>query len=160
MIHNTLYVISFDTTVAELLIMNNENANYLGIDWGATNIGVALAHQETGVALPYVTLKNDADVLARLGKIIASENIATVVIGILEYLHQDGGLSAAEKFGQSLTERFGVKVAYENEMFTTKMAQSNLIERGIKGASKNNDEEAARIILQEWLGKKSIGGQN
>lgn len=138
--------------------MSQENNNYLGLDWGATNIGVALAHQETGVALPYVTVKNDAELFEQLGKIIASENITTVVIGIPKYLHQhlyrSGELSVGEKLGQSLTERFGVTVAYQNEMFTTKMAQDNLIEQGIKGASKNNDEEAARLILQEWLDRQ------
>lgn len=134
--------------------MSQENNNYLGLDWGATNIGVALAHQETGVALPYATVKNDAELFEQLGKIIASENITTVVIGIPKYLHRSGELSVGEKLGQSLTERFGVTVAYQNEMFTTKMAQDNLIEQGIKGASKNNDEEAARLILQEWLDRQ------
>lgn len=46
-----------------------------------------------------------------------------------------------------------VSIAYQDEMFTTKMAQQNLIERGVKHVSKHYDEEAARIILQEWLDK-------
>ena len=44
-----------------------------------------------------------------------------------------------------------IAIAYQDEMFTTKMAQHNLIERGMKNVSKHDDEEAARIILQEWL---------
>jgi len=47
-------------------------------------------------------------------------------------------------------------VEYQNEMFTTKMAQANLIERGEKGVSQHDDEEAARIILQEWLDRKNL----
>jgi RNase H-fold protein (predicted Holliday junction resolvase) len=39
-------------------------------------------------------------------------------------------------------------------MFTTKMAQFNLRERGMKHVSKHDDVEAARIILQAWLEKK------
>ena len=132
----------------------DEKYNYLGIDWGAANIGVALAHQETGVALPYTTIKNDTDVFSRLGEIIVLEDIATVVIGIPEYPYRVRELSDAEMFGRVLGERFGVTVAHQNEMFTTKMAESNLIEQGIKGASKQNDEEAARIILQEWLSRR------
>jgi RNase H-fold protein (predicted Holliday junction resolvase) len=38
-------------------------------------------------------------------------------------------------------------------MFTTKMAQANLIERGTKQVSKHDDEEEARIILEQWLGQ-------
>jgi putative transcription antitermination factor YqgF len=132
----------------------NETKNYLGIDWGAANVGVALAHTETGVALAYATLPNDKDLLHRLGEIIASEAIGTVVIGIPEYLHRETEESGGEKLGQALAARFGVAADYQNEMFTTKMAQANLIERGEKGVSKHDDEEAARIILQEWLDKR------
>ena len=47
-----------------------------------------------------------------------------------------------------------VEVLVDNEIAVqnlTKMAQQNLIERGMKNVSKYDDEEAARIILQEWL---------
>ncbi|MEK9151028.1 MAG: Holliday junction resolvase RuvX [Patescibacteria group bacterium] len=130
--------------------------NYLGIDWGSAKIGVALAHQETGVALAYATLPNDGNFLRRLGEIIASEAVSTIVVGIPEYIHRAKEKSEGEKLGKTLAERFGVVVEYQNEMFTTKMAQANLIERGEKGVSKHNDEEAARIILQEWLDKKAV----
>lgn len=126
-------------------------SNYLGIDWGSANIGVALAHQETRVALAYAALPNDADCLRRLGEIIASEAVGTVIIGIPVYIHRQEEASEAEKLGRELSRSFGVAVEYQNEMFTTKMAQANLIERGEKDASKRNDAEAARIILQEWL---------
>jgi len=36
-------------------------------------------------------------------------------------------------------------------MFTTKIAETNLAEKGIKKIKKYDDQEAARIILQEWL---------
>jgi RNase H-fold protein (predicted Holliday junction resolvase) len=36
-------------------------------------------------------------------------------------------------------------------MFTTREAQRNLIEKGVKGIKKYDDQEAARIILQNWL---------
>lgn len=131
----------------------NEMKNYLGIDWGAANIGVALAHTETGVALPYATLANNDDLLRRLGEIIVSEAIGTVVIGIPEYIHCETEESEGERLGKALAVHYGVAAEYQNEMFTTKMAQANLIERGEKGVSKHDDEEAARIILQEWLDK-------
>ncbi|OIP59371.1 MAG: Holliday junction resolvase RuvX [Candidatus Moranbacteria bacterium CG_4_9_14_3_um_filter_45_14] len=131
-----------------------DKKNYLGIDWGATNIGVALAHSETGVALPLRTLPNDKNTVAILGDIIVSENIGTVVIGKPSYEHQEEKEHPGETLGKLLAEQFSIQVEYQNEMFTTKMAQANLLEQGIKHSSKNNDEEAARIILQEWLAKK------
>lgn len=129
----------------------DEKKNYLGIDWGSAKIGVAIAHEETGVALGYATLQNDKDLSRHLGEIIASENIGTVVIGIPSYANRGDMEYEGEKFGKIIAKRFSVRVEYQNEMFTTKMAQANLIERGEKGVSKRDDEEAARIILQEWL---------
>lgn len=133
--------------------MSHNAKNYLGIDWGAAKIGIALAHSETGVALPYATLKNDADLLRRLEEIISSEDIGTLVIGVPSYVGEKVGPSGGEKLGQSLQRLFPVTVAYQDEIFTTKMAHANLLERGMKMVSKHDDEEAARIILQEWLDK-------
>ncbi len=131
-----------------------DKKNYLGIDWGATNIGVALAHNETGVALPYATFPNNRDIVTALGKIITTEGIGTVVIGVPNYHHKEEAEHPGGTLGKLLAEHFSVRVEYQNEMFTTKIAQTNLLEQGIRHSSKNNDEEAARIILQEWLAKK------
>lgn len=127
--------------------------NYLGIDWGSADIGVALAHGETRIALGYTTLRNDQDLLNRLGEIIQSENIGTVVIGIPSYAHREAGKYPGEKFGELLLKHFPVEIAYQDEMFTTRMAQTHLIERGMKQVSKHDDEESARIILSTWLDK-------
>lgn len=129
--------------------------NYLGIDWGSAGVGVALAHAETGVALAYTTFRNDTHLLKKLGEIIASEEIGTIVIGIPEYIHRETEESGGEKLGKIVAQQFPIQVAYQNEMFTTKMAQANLIERGEKNVSKHDDAEAARIILQEWLDTRS-----
>jgi len=39
-------------------------------------------------------------------------------------------------------------------MFSTKMAQANLLEKGMKNVGKFDDQESAKIILQSWLDKK------
>lgn len=128
-----------------------EGKNYLGIDWGASKVGVALAHGETRIALGYAALRNDEALFGHLGSIIKEEDIGTVVIGIPRHALRDGDQYEGEAFGRALAEAFPVKVAYQDEMFTTKMAQANLIERGASGISKDDDREAARIILSEWL---------
>lgn len=125
--------------------------NYLGLDWGSSKVGVALAHDETHVALAYRTIRNNKELVSLLGEIIILEHIGTIVIGIPSYINREEVEYEGEKLGQILQKRFSVAVEYQNEMFTTKMAQVNLIERGEKGVSKHDDEEAARIILQEWL---------
>lgn len=134
----------------------DKSKNFLGIDWGSVKVGLALAHEETRVALAYATFENTKDLLTRLGKIIAVEHIGTVVIGIPSYINRGEVEYEGEKLGRLLEQRFPVSVEYQNEMFTTKMAQANLIERGEKDVSLHDDEEAARIILQEWLERKGL----
>lgn len=123
--------------------------NYLGIDWGSVNVGVAIADGETRVALAYATLKNDKNLLQSLGEIIAKENITDVIIGISSYANKVE--YEGEKLGKLIEKNFSVSVAYQNEMFTTKIAQDHLIKLGEKKVSKRDDTESARIILQEWL---------
>lgn len=130
----------------------DEKKNYLGIDWGASDVGVALAHAETRVAMAYATLANDKDLLPRLAEIIEREDVGMVVIGVPSYINREEVEYEGEKLGRLIEGAMpGIRVGYQNEMFTTKMAQQNLIEKGMKQVSKHDDEEAARIILEEWL---------
>jgi len=132
----------------------NEKDDYLGIDWGSAKVGVALAHAETRLALAYTTLKNDVHLLKNIGELLEKEAIGTVVIGI----HKNStyaGEYEGEKLGKILAEHFDVAVEYQDEMFTSKMAQDNLIAQGEKHVSAHDDAEAASILLQSFLDKRS-----
>ncbi len=126
--------------------------NFLGVDWGSSKVGIALAHAETGVALAYSTLKNDEFFMSNLLKLIVLEDIGTVVIGIPSHVNRDEVEYEGEKLGKIITEKLpDIRIAYQDEMFTTKMAQANLIERGEKHVGRHDDAEAARIILQSYM---------
>jgi len=77
-----------------------------------------------------------------------------VVIGIPSHINRFNVDYEGEKLGEIIEDNFGIEVQYQNEMFTTKMAQQNLIEKGVKGIKRYDDQEAARIILQDWLDKR------
>ena len=153
-------------------------ANYLGIDYGSSKVGIALAHQETGVALAYSTLRNDEFFMDALLGLIDIEDVGTVVIGISTrnalpassvkrsfsgWRSNAGGPSHvnreevehdSEKLGKLISEqRPDIRIVYQDESFTTKMAQANLIERGEKHVGRHDDSEAARIILQSYIDK-------
>lgn len=136
----------------------NENSSqishFLGIDWGQSKIGLAMSDNETRMAFAYKVLKNDKDLLQKLLKIVKENNVEKIVIGKPTHLNKSNFSEKVEKFGELLNNKLKVEIVYLNEMFTTRMAQSNLIEQGIKDISKNDDAESARIILQEWLDKE------
>jgi putative Holliday junction resolvase len=126
-------------------------SSFLGVDFGKAKIGLALADSETRMAFAYDTIKNDGEFFSKLGEIIKKENVKTIVIGITR--HEKDQKSADEKvyFGEKIEKEFEIAVMFEDEMFTTKMAQDNIKLRGGRNIAQTDDKEAARIILQSWL---------
>lgn len=128
-----------------------EISQILGIDFGRAKIGLAMASQETKMAFAFKILENNKDLIQNLGKIIDENEVKKVVIGIPKYGKGETIENEARKLGERLEKELGIEVFFQEEMFTTKMAQANLIEKGMKGVGKLDDSEAARIILQDWL---------
>lgn len=123
----------------------------LGIDYGKAKIGLAMADSETRIAFSYGTLKNDKDFLQKLAGIIKKENVSLAVIGMPGFGSQ-GNRGMYQEFGEELKKALPeIEIRYVDEMFTTKMAQEKLKEKGIKNVQELDDQEAARIILESWL---------
>ena len=132
-----------------------EEGHILGIDFGTAKVGLAMADTETRLAFAYAVLQNNKELFQDLKKIIDTEDVTQVVIGKPSYALQTDGTDDKQVFGDELQKRFGVKVFFAEEMFTTQSAHANLHEAGKKNVEKNDDAESARIILQEWLDKSS-----
>ncbi|MFZ2975737.1 MAG: Holliday junction resolvase RuvX [Candidatus Moraniibacteriota bacterium] len=129
-------------------------SHILGIDYGKSKVGLALADSETRIAFVYTTLSNDKNFLENLVKIIKKESVGKIIIGIPSYVNREEVLYEGEKLGARIAKVLPeIEIEYQNEMFSTKMAQANLLEKGMKNVGKFDDQEAAKIILQSWLDK-------
>lgn len=126
---------------------------YLGLDYGTSKIGLALADNEVKIAFAYSTIDADRNFLAALGRIVELEKINTIVIGKLGMPGVGQGSFKAEEVGKKISKMLEIEIAYQEEMFSTKMAENNLKERGGKKIKKLDNQEAAKIILQSWLDK-------
>ena len=136
--------------------LNEANTSkILGIDYGESKVGLAMADFETRMAFAYKTLDNDKNLEQNLTEIIEKEDISKIIIGVTSQINKKQAISPSKKLGTFLTDKLKIEVEYEDEMFTTKQAHQNLIEKGAKGINRYDDEEAARLILQSWLDKKS-----
>lgn len=126
-------------------------SHILGVDFGLSKIGLAIADNETKMAFAIYTLANDKFFLGRLKEIIQDKCVKTIVIGMTE--HQKDEKSAEEKiaFAKMVERETGVQIVFQEEMFTTKMAQANIKMRGGRDIARMDDQESARIILQSWL---------
>lgn len=128
-----------------------KTSQYLGIDFGRSKVGLAMADSETKIAFAHTTIDNDKDFLQKLTEIIQENNINKIIIGIPAYINKKSIEYEGEKLGKMIKEIVDIEIEYQNEMFTTKMAQQSLIEKGAKHIKSQDDQEAARIILQSWL---------
>jgi RNase H-fold protein (predicted Holliday junction resolvase) len=120
---------------------------YIGIDWGAKDCGIAWADTETGIATVYKQVSRE-DLMEEIKNINEEFGIAEIIFGI----NSDKDKEKRKKLLKEI-KKLGIKVDFENEAFSTLLAQSNLIAAGAKNVSKIDDAEAARIILQSRLDK-------
>lgn len=129
-------------------------SHYLGIDFGKSKIGLAIADEETRMAFAFDTLKNDAAFLGKLKEIIESKEVKTIVLGMVSHEKDQESATEKMKFAKMLVQELGLEVVLQDEMFTTKIAQDNIKKRGGKNIAQTDDQEAARIILQSWLDRQ------
>lgn len=124
---------------------------YLALDYGKSKIGVAIADSEIRIAFAYGTI-NNKDFIMSLGDIIRKENIDAIIIGELGNAGKGEKSFEAREIGERIEKELKKEVFYQEEMFSTKMAENNLKEKGVRGIKRLDNQEAARIILQSWLG--------
>lgn len=125
----------------------------LGIDYGNKRIGVAVSDDSGILAFPHATVENTPASFSEIQRIVTEEKAEAVVIGMP--MSFSGGMSAqaqaVRRFGDALASSLSCPIFYENELFTTTMAERS-------GASKATvDQSAAAIILQSWIDRNKKG---
>jgi putative Holliday junction resolvase len=125
--------------------MSENTKKYLGIDWGTKRIGLALADEETSLALPYKTVSDLKEVLFE----IINEYIDIVVLGSPKKMSgEEANNKDWEYFVKQLKEKSGVTVELLDERL------SSLAADALSGEDKDKagrDEIAATLILQDYL---------
>ncbi len=119
--------------------------NYLGIDYGTKRIGLAKATDDPAVATPLYTIPNDPDILGYLEKIVETEGIGEIVVGVpVSFDGQERDFAQAiKKFGEHLSQKIKKPVHFQNEMLTTKETA--------RSQPADPDASAAALILQSFL---------
>lgn len=120
---------------------------YLGIDFGAKRIGVAISDEAGGFAFPKETIANDAKVLDHISDIIAKEHIAAIVIGDARAANgADNPVTfEADRFAEALEEKAHIPMHRAWEAWSSVEA-GRFAPKGV-----HDDSAAAAIILQRFL---------
>ncbi len=120
---------------------------YLGIDYGEKRIGIAVSDDEGMMAFPRTTLRNSPAILDDIARLCKEEQIEKIVLGVP--VSFSGGQSEQAHttiaFGEKLARYTNMPVVHENEVLSSKMADTLGVKR------ENRDQSAAAIILQSWL---------
>jgi len=122
---------------------------YLGIDWGKNKCGLAIADSENMIASTYRQVFV-TQVFEEVSSFIQKEEVEKIIIGF------HGDLKKDRDFNEFLDEirTRNIPIEFQDERFSTKIAQKNLIDARKKKLDQKDDVESARIILQSWLDNK------
>lgn len=130
----------------------------ISIDYGDKRTGLAVSDESGRLAKRLKTLENKGKdlLITEIKRILIDENAGLIVVGVPVGLNAESEQTRkTNDFIAALKGAIGVPVECRNEMYTSKMAEKNLFDAGKRGAEIKDlvDQEAARIILQEYLDK-------
>ncbi|MBI5003835.1 pre-16S rRNA-processing nuclease YqgF [Candidatus Kaiserbacteria bacterium] len=120
---------------------------YLGIDYGARNIGIAISDAEGMLAFPHRIVPNDKKALAYIVDLITKEQIGRIIMG---NTRADNGATntvtpEAERFADTLSRKTDLPVDLASESWSSYEAA-----RYAPGDT-HDDSVAAAVILQRFI---------
>jgi putative Holliday junction resolvase len=126
----------------------------IGVDVGTRRVGLALS-DPIGLTATPLDVVDRANALKEIIRLAQIHDVGTIVIGLPTSLGGGEGTSAvdARSFGDQLAEATTTEIVYFDERFTSRMAESALLESGMKRRERKDtiDKVAAAIILQDYL---------
>ena len=118
---------------------------YLGIDWGASKIGLAIGDSQTKLALPYSRVATWPEV----EKIITKEKVDQLIIGWPRDLaNRPAEIQPGWQYFVDLATASGLPIHLVDERLST-VAADRLINH--QKAAADQDAIAAMLILQSFL---------
>lgn len=138
-------------------------SRYLGVDYGTKRIGLAVS-DELGLTARPLEVVPVGDLEPTLRRITSEMPIAGLVVGLPTALagHEGEAASAARRLGEEIGRMLEVPVTYVDERFTTRIAESALLESGMRRRNRKAtvDKVAAAIILQTFLDARRLDGNS
>jgi len=123
---------------------------YLGIDYGAKRVGVALSDEEGDFAYPLSVLDNTEALIHEINKICKENNVVEIVVGESKNFDQKENdiMTEIKLFIKDLQESIGLPVSLHPEFMTSQEAER------LQGHNEMHDASAAALILKHFLESK------
>lgn len=127
---------------------------YLAIDYGTKRVGTATSDATGLIASPYRLLANNQELIDNIKKLVETEKIEAIVLGLPKHMHNQ----LSEMANQVLTLKedlsfLNIPIYTQDERRTSYSAESVLISANVSRAKRKElvDNMAATIILQTYL---------
>ena len=128
------------------------NQSILALDVGEKRIGVALADPSIRIAVAYETIAVDGTELDQIRRLIAYENVATLVIGYPR--NQSGEATKQTAYVEQFAARLHdiePELVFQDESLTSVKAEELLARQRKPYRKEDIDALAASLILQDYL---------
>lgn len=129
----------------------------LGVDYGTKRVGLALSDLLGITAQPLDVVPRES-VVQYIQNLVQSSDVGKVVIGLPTGLGggESDSATGARALADEISEATSLPVEFIDERFTSRMAESALLESGMKRRERRNnvDKVAAAIFLQDFLDKQ------
>ena len=126
----------------------------LGVDYGTKRVGLAISDSLGLTARPLAVVPRSS-VVDEVRSLVQEQDVVTIVVGLPTGLRGDEGMSASEarELAKELATATGVDVVLRDERYTSRIAESALLESGMRRRKRREsvDKVAAAIILQDYL---------
>ncbi|CAN5783815.1 Holliday junction resolvase RuvX [soil metagenome] len=126
----------------------------LGIDFGTKRVGLAISDGLGVLATPLDVVPRER-IVEVVKSLVKEMDVAKIVVGLPTALggHEGASADEARSLGKDLHNATDLPVAYHDERFTSRMAETTLLGKGMKRRDRRQkvDMVAAAIILQDYL---------
>jgi putative Holliday junction resolvase len=136
----------------------------IGIDYGESRIGIAVAETEIGIAHPHSVVETNDKALENIADLIAEDGIEKIVIGLPRNMNgtEGGQAASARTFAEKLNATTGIEVIFQDERLTSKQAEDILLKMDKSRDARKGEADAhqAAIILQTYLDSSGDGNND
>lgn len=141
-------------------MLEDNNRRILAIDYGRKRIGIAISDPLKLFPSKTFTLNNNDKIFSEIKKIITEFKIELIILGF-PFGSNESTLQLSEeilKFKAEVEDIAKVDVRLWDERFTSKIAESRIINSVAKKSKRQNkslvDSHSAAILLEEYLASR------
>jgi putative Holliday junction resolvase len=124
---------------------------YMGVDYGAKRVGIALSDETNAFSLPHSVIHNSKSLVQDIDKIIHENGVTHIILGESKNFKGEENkiMKDIKVFKEEIENKLNIPVIFEPEFLTSHEAEH------IQGKNDMHDASAAALILKSYLDRSA-----